>query len=61
MRICCDPCTDPAAVTLRDGTKVLHFTNLPRGGTWGPFEFGFRVTLGDLGIYLSDFLVLNAA
>jgi hypothetical protein len=41
VRICCDPCTDPAAVTLRDGTKVLHFTNLPRAGTWGPFEFGF--------------------
>jgi hypothetical protein len=45
VRICCDPCTDPAAVTLRDGTRVAHFTNLPRGGTWGPFEFGFYEAL----------------
>lgn len=41
VRICCDPCDDPAAVTLRDGTRLAHFTNLPRGGTWGPFEWGF--------------------
>lgn len=41
MRACCDPCGDPSALTLRDGTRVLHLTNFPRGGTWGPIEFGF--------------------
>lgn len=41
MRTCCDPCVDPAALTLRDGTRVLHLTNFPRGGTWGPIEFAF--------------------
>lgn len=41
MRACCDPCVDPGAVTLRDGTRVLHLTNFPRGGTWGPIEFAF--------------------
>lgn len=41
MRSCCDPCVDPDALTLRDGTRVLHLTNFPRGGTWGPIEFAF--------------------
>lgn len=41
MRSCCDPCVDPDALTLRDGTRVLHLTNFPRGGTWGPIEFVF--------------------
>jgi hypothetical protein len=47
MRACCDPCTDPNAVTLRDGTRVAHFTNFPRGGTWGPIEFGFYEALDE--------------
>lgn len=41
MRSCCDPCDDPTAETLRDGTRVLHLTNLYRGATWGPIEFAF--------------------
>jgi hypothetical protein len=41
MRACCDPCDDPSAVTLRDGTRVLHLTNFYRGATWGPIEFVF--------------------
>lgn len=48
MRTCCDPCVDPAALTLRDGTRVLHLTNFPRGGTWGPIEFGFYNPLDPL-------------
>ena len=38
---CCDPCDDPTAQTLRDGTRIVHLTNLYRGATWGPIEFGF--------------------
>jgi hypothetical protein len=41
MRVCCDPCDDPTAETLRDGTRVLHLTNMYRGATWGPVEFAF--------------------
>lgn len=41
MRACCDPCDDPAAQSLRDGTRVLHLTNFYRGATWGPIEFAF--------------------
>jgi hypothetical protein len=41
MRACCDPCDDPTAETLRDGTRVLHLTNFYRGATWGPIEFAF--------------------
>lgn len=45
MRACCDPCDDPNAVTLRDGTRVLHLERFPRGGTWGPIEFAFYAPL----------------
>jgi hypothetical protein len=41
VRKCCDPCDDPTAETLRDGTRVLHLTNFYRGATWGPIEFAF--------------------
>jgi hypothetical protein len=28
-------------LTVRYGTRTLHLTNFPQGGTWGPIEFQF--------------------